>query len=59
MSKESKIDSAIDRAVKKLDSKMDFDVPETSANDAISKANIDSKKYAVELIRETLHELFD
>ncbi|MFT8860898.1 hypothetical protein [Schleiferilactobacillus harbinensis] len=54
-----KIDDALQRAVDKLEPELNVTLHASDLVDAISESNKDSKGFAIRLVQETLHELFD
>ncbi|MBZ6004069.1 hypothetical protein KII95_08610 [Leuconostoc gelidum subsp. aenigmaticum] len=54
-----KIDEAIQQAVNNLKDEQIFTASSPDVIDLISKANIDAKTFAISLVQETMHQLFD
>jgi hypothetical protein len=53
------IDDALQRAVDNLEPELNVTIHASDVINAISESNKDSKSFAIHLIQETLHELFD
>ncbi|WP_338753199.1 hypothetical protein [Leuconostoc mesenteroides] len=54
-----KIDEAIQQAVNNLKDEQIFTASSPDVMDLISKSNIDAKNFAIGLVQETMHQLFD
>ncbi|MCK8626695.1 hypothetical protein [Fructobacillus cardui] len=55
---QNEIDAAIQRAVNKLKDEQFFECHTDDVLDMIGKSNIDAKTFAINLVQQTMYELF-